>query len=91
MFGYTPLAFACMQNQGHNSQSLRYNCINSLIKYNVSCNHLNYRTKWSPIHWISYYGDLKSLRLLLANGAISVLPDYEGLLPMDLAASFKHT
>jgi len=90
MFGYTPLSFACMQNQGHNSKEFRFRCIKALVKYKASPNSFNNRTLWSPIHWLAYYGDLKSLKFLIENGAVTVIPDFEGNLPMDLAAKFNY-
>ena len=64
---------------------LRMRCLTVFHRYNVDINHMNPRTLWAPIHWVSNYGDIKSATFLLQQDAIIFRPDHEGFYPMDLA------
>jgi ankyrin repeat protein len=46
-------------------------------------------TKWTPLHWLSRYGDQKLCELLVNNGAIPCVPDNDGYFPIDYAGKFQ--
>lgn len=48
-------------------------------------NSCNPRTQWGPSHWVAFYGDVDSMRLLIDKEVILFKPDYEGYYPLDLA------
>jgi ankyrin repeat protein len=51
----------------------------------MNVNDRNPRTLWTPLHWCCFYGDFRSVAILLHHGANSYLPDYDGNFPIDLA------
>ena len=68
----------------------RLECLKVLESFGADVNVCNQRTLWYPIHWVCYYGDLKTLTFLLEKQARAFQTDYQGFYPIDLAGRKEH-
>lgn len=77
-----------------NRNTPRFECLRILLEEKF-LGHLNVQTKnprthWSCLHWSAFYGDEKSVTLLIEQNVHIFLPDHRGRYPIDLAGMNKH-
>ena len=88
-YGNTPLTLCCIRENNR----ARLECVKFLVSLEFRgmrrcrTSNTNLRTLWSPVHWVCYYGDILSLRVLLERKGETklYLPDSSGLFPLDIA------
>lgn len=53
----------------------RAQCL-ALFEEDADFDNYNPRTLWSAAHWVAFYGDVDSLKILFAHNVIFFKPDY---------------
>lgn len=90
IYGNTPLLLCCQKEQIAFEESNRMNCLRFLIQNQAEKNIFNKITLWSPIFWISYWGDIKSLDLFIHDNLNLFYPDVNGLYALDIAVENEY-
>lgn len=93
-FGNSPILNTCSQNFEKSSIE-RSECLKILLENYANPNIRNKMTGWSCLYWLCFYGDEKSVELILEfktlvpnneNEEVELhKPDYLGFYPIDLA------
>lgn len=81
-FGNTALISACVASI-EDVKGGRSKCIEALLLASANPNITNDRTRWGPLDWCAFHGDIPSIQKLLKADAFVFMPDAKGMYPID--------
>jgi hypothetical protein len=81
-FGNTALLSACVASI-EDVKGGRSKCIEALLLASANPNITNDNTRWGPLDWCAFHGDIPSIQKLLKADAFVFMPDAKGMYPID--------
>lgn len=81
-FGNTALLVACV-NSHEDFVGSRSKCIEALLQASSNPNITNETSRWGPLDWCAFHGDIPSIQKLLKADAFVFMPDAKGMYPID--------